>query len=242
MNHTYKTRPSHDSVESLSRVAAARSRIPSWKRALDVFCVLVTSIVWAPALVVIGMFIKIVSPGPALFRQERIGHMGRKFRCLKLRTMHVNADPGVHQKHLNHLMTSNQPMKKLDGAGDARLIPGGLWLRSLGVDELPQLINVLRGQMSLVGPRPCVPYEYEMFRPRHRQRCQTLPGLTGLWQVSGKNRTTFKKMMVLDLAYVKKKSLLLDLKIMAATVPAILVQVRDVKTSVRQWSTGRCSQ
>ena len=80
----------------------------------------------------IGMFIKIVSPGPVLFKQERIGHMGNSFRCLKFRTMAVNADTGVHQKHLHHLMTSNQPMKKLDGAGDARLIPGGLWLRSLG--------------------------------------------------------------------------------------------------------------
>jgi lipopolysaccharide/colanic/teichoic acid biosynthesis glycosyltransferase len=125
-------------------------------------------------------------------------------------------------------MNSTQPMKKLDGVGDSRLIPGGLWLRACGVDELPQLINVLRGEMSLVGPRPCVPYEYEMLQGRHRQRCETLPGLTGLWQVNGKNRTTFDKMMQLDLAYVVEKSLLLDLKIMVWTVPAIFLQVWDL--------------
>ena len=141
--------------------------------------------------------------------------------------MSINADIGVHQAHLNQLMTSNQPMQKLDSTGDKRLIRGGVWLRALGADELPQLINVLRGEMSLVGPRPSVPYEYEMFLPRHRQRCETLPGLTGLWQVNGKNRTTFDKMMELDLAYVEKKSLLLDLKIIARTLPAILLQVWD---------------
>ena len=126
-------------------------------------------------------------------------------------------------------MASNQPMNKLDRAGDTRLIPGGLWLRSLGLDELPQLINVLRGEMSLVGPRPCVAYEYEMFQPRHRRRCQTLPGLTGLWQVNGKNKTSFERMMDLDLTYVEKQSLFLDLKIIVFTVPAILIQVWDTK-------------
>jgi lipopolysaccharide/colanic/teichoic acid biosynthesis glycosyltransferase len=159
--------------------------------------------------------------------------MGSRFRCLKFRTMKVNADTTVHREHLNHLMTSNRPMKKLDATGDSRLIPGGVWLRALGVDELPQIINVLRGEMSLVGPRPSTGYEYEMFEPRHRRRCQTLPGLTGLWQVNGKNRTTFEKMMELDLQYVETKSLLLDLKIIAGTLPAILLQVWDVQTGRR---------
>jgi len=196
--------------------------------------VLVTSVIWVPAWVVIAMFIKAVSPGPVLFKQERIGHLGKRFRCLKFRSMRVHADTAVHQKHLHHLLASNQPMRKLDGAGDARLIPGGLWLRALGADELPQLLNVLRGEMSLVGPRPCVPYEYEMFSPRHRRRCDTLPGLTGLWQVKGKNRTTFEKMMELDLAYVERKSLLLDLKIMVCTAPAILAQAWDTKSSLKR--------
>lgn len=203
--------------------------IPPWKRALDLVFVLVTSIFWGPLALMIAMYIKIVSPGPIFFRQKRIGLFGREFLCLKFRTMPVNSDPTVHQKHLQRLMSSNQPMKKLDGAGDARLIPGAVWIRSLGLDELPQLINVFRGEMSVVGPRPCVAYEYEMFEPPHRRRCETLPGLTGLWQVNGKNRTTFQRMMDLDLTYVQTKSLWLDLKIMLATIPALLVQAWDTK-------------
>jgi len=186
---------------------------------------------WLPLGILIAAWVKLVSPGPALFRQERIGHMGARFLCLKFRTMKVNADTTVHREHLNHLMTSNRPMKKLDSTGDSRLIPGGLWLRSLGIDELPQIINVLRGDMSLVGPRPSTAYEYELFQPRHRRRCETLPGLTGLWQVNGKNRTTFEKMMELDVTYCETKSLFLDLKILISTPFAILRQVWDVRAS-----------
>jgi hypothetical protein len=134
----------------------------------------------------------------------------------------------VHREHLSQLMASNRPMKKLDAAGDSRLIPGGLLLRTLGLDELPQIINILRGEMSLVGPRPSTPYEYKMFEPAHRRRCETLPGLTGLWQVNGKNRTTFQRMMELDLQYARRKSLLLDLKILARTPAAILLQCWDM--------------
>jgi lipopolysaccharide/colanic/teichoic acid biosynthesis glycosyltransferase len=119
-------------------------------------------------------------------------------------------------------------MTKLD-ARDSRLIHGGRLLRALGLDELPQLLNVLRGEMSLVGPRPCLEYEYEQFSQRHRERFETLPGLTGLWQVSGKNRTTFEQMMNLDIRYVREKSLWLDLKILAKTIPAILIQVYETK-------------
>jgi len=204
---------------------------------LDCTLVVVATPVWVPLGVLIAAWVKLVSPGPTLFRQERIGHLGARFFCLKFRTMKVNADTAVHREHLNHLMTSNQPMKKLDATGDRRLIPGGLWLRTLGLDELPQIINVLRGEMSLVGPRPSTAYEYEMFQPQHRQRCETLPGLTGLWQVKGKNRTTFEKMMELDLAYVKTKSFFLDVKILASTPPAILLQVWDVRAA-RKAATG----
>ena len=116
-------------------------------------------------MLVMGILIKLVSPGPALFRQERIGYLGKRFTCFKFRTMRVNADTGIHQGHLNRLMDSNVPMKKLDAAGDPRLIPGGLFIRTLGLDELPQIFNILRGEMSLVGPRPCVPYEYENYSP-----------------------------------------------------------------------------
>jgi exopolysaccharide production protein ExoY len=229
MNYIYKNYSPYENFESRSGLVATPCQVPSWKRALDIICVLAASIVWAPLWLMIAMFIKIVSPGPVLFKQKRIGHMGKPFCCLKFRTMAPNADAGVHQQHLQQLMTSRQPMQKLDGIGDARLIPGGLWLRSFGMDELPQLINVLRGEMSLVGPRPCVAYEYDMVQTRHRLRCQTLPGLTGLWQVNGKNRTTFERMMELDLAYVEKKSLLLDCKIILCTIPAIFVQVWDLR-------------
>jgi lipopolysaccharide/colanic/teichoic acid biosynthesis glycosyltransferase len=177
---------------------------------------------------VIAVIIKVVSPGPALFKQERIGYRGRKFTIFKFRTMVVNADTRIHQGHLNSLMDSNLPMKKLDAKGDSRLIPCALLLRSLGLDELPQVFNVVRGDMSLVGPRPCVPYEYENYSPHHRDRFNAVPGLTGLWQVSGKNRTTFEEMINLDIQYSRTKSLLLDVGIILKTIPAIITQTKDL--------------
>lgn len=145
--------------------------------------------------------------------------------------MVVDADTTLHRGHLEELMRSDKPMTKLDGTGDSRLIPCGLFLRTLGLDELPQLLNVLKGEMSLVGPRPCLPYEYEKYLPRHRRRCATLPGLTGLWQASGKNRTTFEEMIDLDVHYASHKSLFMDLKIMVMTIPALIGQASDVRRS-----------
>lgn len=203
--------------------------MPLWKRLLDLLCILLTAPVWLPVMLLLGILIKIVSPGPSLFRQERIGCKGKPFTIFKFRTMGVNADTGVHQGHLNHLMDSNVPMKKLDAAGDPRLIPCGLMIRSLGLDELPQIFNVIRGEMSLVGPRPCVPYEYMNYSPKHRRRLEAVPGLTGLWQVSGKNRTTFEEMVNFDIHYSKNKSLLLDLKIIFKTIPAIISQTKDIQ-------------
>jgi lipopolysaccharide/colanic/teichoic acid biosynthesis glycosyltransferase len=217
---------------------AAPVRFPIWKRILDVTCVLLALPVLIPAGLVIAAFIKIVSPGPAFFRQPRVGYFGRRFLCLKFRTMKVNADTGVHQTHLKELMASNRPTRKLDCGGDSRLIPGGMVLRALGADELPQLINVLRGDMSLVGPRPCTPYEFDLFAPRHKRRCEAPPGLTGLWQISGKNRTTFEEMIDLDLYYAEHKSLWLDLKIIVLTVPAILVLVWEMKVSQKTGAPG----
>jgi lipopolysaccharide/colanic/teichoic acid biosynthesis glycosyltransferase len=203
--------------------------VPPWKRTLDVIFVLCTM----PFLLLVGVpiaiWIKLVSPGPAFFRQQRVGLGGKKFMCLKFRTMKVNADTGVHQEHLAKLMKSNRPTRKLDNSGDKRLIPGGLVLRAMGFDELPQLLNVLRGDMSLVGPRPCTPFEFGMYEIRHQRRCDALPGLTGLWQVSGKNRTTFEEMINLDLYYVDNQSLFLDLTIIARTGPAILALIWELK-------------
>ncbi len=190
---------------------------------LDTACIFLAAPLLLPLGFLIAVAIKLVSPGPVLFVQERVGFRGELFRCLKFRTMAVNADTALHQGYLQHLMASDRPMTKLDTA-DRRLIPGGHFLRCLGLDELPQLINVLYGEMSLVGPRPCLPYECEQYKPGHRRRFDTLPGLTGLWQVNGKNRTTFEEMINWDIQYVETKSPALDLAIMLRTVPAILVQ------------------
>ncbi len=201
-------------------------RVPQWKRALDIGCIVLAAPVVLPVGLIIAFLVKVISPGPVFFYQERIGYLGNKFRCIKFRTMTHNAETKVHAAHLADLINSNQPMTKLD-THDSRVIPFGRLLRAFGLDELPQLINVLKGEMSLVGPRPCLPYEFERYQPRHRGRCATLPGLTGLWQVSGKNRTTFEEMIDLDLDYCRKKSVWLDLKIIALTIPAIFGQVWD---------------
>jgi lipopolysaccharide/colanic/teichoic acid biosynthesis glycosyltransferase len=139
--------------------------------------------------------------------------------------MHVGADTASHQSYFKTLMQSNAPMHKLDTKGDSRLIAGGWLIRSAGLDELPQMINILKGEMSMVGPRPCIPYEFEGYTTHQRARFNTAPGLTGLWQVSGKNRTTFDQMIQFDLQYAAKRSLGLDLKILMMTLPAILSQI-----------------
>jgi lipopolysaccharide/colanic/teichoic acid biosynthesis glycosyltransferase len=203
--------------------------IPRWKRVLDVAAVLLMLPVILPVALCIALIIRLVSKGPILFKQERMGYRGTTFMCLKFRTMIVGADTTNHQGHLSHLMASDAPMVKLDVRGDSRIIPCGVLLRAAGLDELPQLINVLRGEMSLVGPRPCLPYEFERYLPWQRERFNTLPGLTGLWQVSGKNRTTFSEMMHLDINYVRGKTLWLDLLIIVKTVPAVLIQLWDTR-------------
>ena len=209
---------------------------------MDVVLTLGASPLWLPVMLFVSILIKLVSPGPALFRQERIGYRGRRFTCFKFRTMHVDADTGVHQGHYSQLMSSNVPMKKLDAAGDPRLIPCAIWLRSLGLDELPQLFNVLRGEMSLVGPRPCVPYEYANYAPRHRRRFNAVPGLTGLWQVSGKNKTTFEEMIDLDIHYARTKSLGLDVKILCNTIPAVLSQTKEMKGETKPEVDDACPE
>jgi lipopolysaccharide/colanic/teichoic acid biosynthesis glycosyltransferase len=211
------------------RVVARSSEVPIWKRVLDIGCILFALPALVPLGVIIGLWIKISSPGPILFRQERIGLRGRRFICLKFRSMRVGADTKAHKDYLKQLMESNAPMTKMDATGDSRLIPFGALLRSTGLDELPQIINVWRGEMSLVGPRPCIPYEYEGYLPWQKRRFLTLPGLTGLWQVSGKNRTTFNEMIELDIAYVENQSLWIDSRIMMRTIPALLVQFLETR-------------
>lgn len=201
--------------------------LPAWKRSLDlVFCAAVFP-VFTLVTLFMALMVRLTSPGPVLFKQERIGLGGRRFKIYKFRTMHVAADTRGHQQHFTALITSNAPMQKLDAKGDSRLIAGAWLIRATGLDELPQIINVLRGEMSVVGPRPCIPYEYEHFTPAQRRRCESVPGLTGLWQVSGKNRTTFEQMIAFDCEYGQRRSLWLDVKIIFLTPVALLVQVSD---------------
>jgi len=199
-----------------------------WKRGLDLTCILLALPGVLLLAAVIATFIKTVSPGPVFFKQERVGHRSKRFICWKFRTMKTGVDTTAHQQHLKELLQSDVPLTKLDESGDPRLIPCGAMLRATGLDELAQLINVFRGEMSLVGPRPCTLYEEESYRQWQKTRFDTLPGLTGLWQVSGKNGTTFTEMVTLDIAYAHKKSLWLDLKIMAGTLSVLMSQVRKV--------------
>jgi len=203
--------------------------IPRWKRILDLLLSLLVLPLVIPLAAVVAGLIRMVSEGPVLFKQERVGFLGRRFMCFKFRTMFVNADVAAHQGHLDRLMESNTPMIKMDSHGDPRIIPFGRLLRSTGLDELPQLINVFQGEMSLVGPRPCMPYEYDRYLPWQRERFTTLPGLTGLWQVSGKNRTTFVEMIQLDIKYAREKTVWRDLAILLRTVPALLVQMWETR-------------
>src|SRR5687767_5665089 len=137
--------------------------LPIWKRAIDLaFCCAALPF-FAIATFFVAVLMSVASPGPIFFRQERVGYMGRRFRLYKFRTMNVGADTVSHQAHFVNLMTSNAPMQKLDAKGDHRLIPFGWIIRALGIDELPQMLNVLRGDMSVVGPRPCIPYEYDNY-------------------------------------------------------------------------------
>lgn len=215
-------------------VAHGYDDVQAWKRALDITCIVVALPVLVPIFLLLAAGIKCVSPGPVLFLSERVGYRGRRFICFKFRTMKVNADCAAHRRHLADLMRSDAPMVKMDANGDPRLIPLGKILRATGLDELPQLLNVLGGEMSLVGPRPCLPYEFESYLPEQKRRFNSLPGLTGLWQVSGKNKTTFSEMVALDIQYAEKKSLWLDLKIMGRTFPAILTQVREARTKRKE--------
>jgi len=203
------------------------------KRALDAVLILLALPFLIPLALLVALLIRGGSRGSILFLQERVGYQGRRFTCFKFRTMYVNASTTTHQGHLHQLMNSNAPMMKMDSSGDPRIIPFGLLLRASGLDELPQLLNVLRGEMSLVGPRPCLPYEYDNYLPWQKERFGTVPGLTGLWQVSGKNRTTFMEMIHLDIKYARSKTLGWDLKIIFMTIPALIIQMRETRPATQ---------
>ena len=205
-------------------VAKPSSRYRPTKRVLDAVVALGLLVLASPIWLVCALAVRLTSRGPILFRQERIGQDGQTFTLLKFRTMTVNNDDSAHRAYVSALHAGGGPTT-VDGIfkidDDPRVTPAGSWLRRYSLDELPQLINVLKGEMSLVGPRPCLGYEWELYSPLERRRSAVLPGLTGLWQVSGRNRLSVPEMLELDLGYVDNACLRLDLKILAST-PGVL--------------------
>ena len=221
--------------------ALPSSSVLDWKRCLDVYCIVISLPLILPLMALIIFWIRLVSRGPALFRQERIGQDGKRFVMYKFRSMKMNSGTGWHETYLKYLVQSDSPMIKLDLFHDPRLIAGGYFLRASGIDELPQLLNVLWGEMSLVGPRPCLPREYAFFTSTQRERFRVLPGLTGNWQVNGKNQSTFNEMNVMDIHYVRHASLMLDLGIMMRTPSALLLQMCQTFQKgggTTNWSSG----
>jgi exopolysaccharide biosynthesis polyprenyl glycosylphosphotransferase len=194
------------------------------KRAVDIAVALAGLVAVSPLLLLIALLIKLTSPGPVFFRQKRVGRFGREFVFLKFRSMVVNNDPSIHQKYMRDLIAGKAATADgLFKLNDPRVTRIGRFLRKSSLDELPQLINVLKGEMSLVGPRPPIPYETEDYKLWHQRRIQQVkPGITGLWQVEGRSRTTFDDMVRLDLHYIEHQSFWLDFKILLKTPLAVL--------------------
>ena len=201
--------------------------VPATKRVLDVALSALALLVLSPVMAAISVAVRLTSRGPVLFRQERLGLGARPFTCLKFRTMHADAADASHREYVTRLLTDPAP-PKVGATGlfkiehDPRLTPIGGWLRRTSLDELPQLVNVLRGEMSLVGPRPALAWEAELYGLEEHRRFEVLPGMTGLWQVSGRSRLSMREALALDLEYVRRRSLALDLWILARTVPTVL--------------------
>jgi lipopolysaccharide/colanic/teichoic acid biosynthesis glycosyltransferase len=198
------------------------------KRALDVIGSLTLLALLSPLLAVIASLVKLTSRGPVYFKQVRVGQDAKTFTILKFRTMRVNVDHALHQDFVTSFIKSGSaaasaPTSLFKIANDPRITPVGRLLRKTSLDELPQFWNVLRGEMSLVGPRPPIPYEVEQYASWHRRRVlEAKPGITGLWQVKGRSRTTFDEMVRLDLQYARTSSLWTDLKILIATPMAVI--------------------
>ena len=194
-------------------------KAPLWKRIFDILGCLTGLLLLSPFLVFIAVWIKTVSPGPVFFKQKRIGYLGKPFILLKFRTMYESAKSSAHEDYVRTLIQTNVPMEKLNQ--DKELIRFGKFMRSSGIDELPQLFNVVCGEMSLVGPRPCLPSEFQEYLHWHKRRFYTLPGITGLWQVNGKHKLTFKQMIRYDITYEQQRSFWLDFKIIIGTFPTV---------------------
>lgn len=211
--------PSGSNIVGLNRVI---------KRALDLMVALVLIVLLSPFMAVIAALIKITSRGPVLFVQERVGHNGQIFNFYKFRSMIVDGDENGHRETMAKVIGENMPVGQhgqspvFKQKDDPRITPVGRVMRRFSIDELPQLVNVVKGDMSLIGPRPPIPYEVAMYRERHRRRLEAQPGITGLWQVSGRNRLSFEDMVSLDIHYIENWSLSLDIRIAAKTIWAVL--------------------
>jgi lipopolysaccharide/colanic/teichoic acid biosynthesis glycosyltransferase len=216
--------------------------IPWWKRIVDIACILLT----LPAIVGVGLlvagWILATGTGSVFYRQTRVGRGGKPFTMLKFRTMVEDAETAIHEDHVRRLMESGEVMTKLDVSGDSRIIPGGAFLRATGLDEIPQFLNVWHGEMSLVGPRPCTPKELEGYKDSHKRRFSVMPGMTGYWQVGGKNRTTFEQMIEMDLHYIARMGLFYDLALIMVTVPAILLGLGETAVAIRRRSASLKTQ
>jgi lipopolysaccharide/colanic/teichoic acid biosynthesis glycosyltransferase len=194
------------------------------KRAIDVIGSVALLLLLSPLLVIVAVLVRVTTPGPALFRQERVGTGGRTFTMLKFRTMVVNDDDSALRAAVERELegTREEEHGSFKLADDPRVTAVGRWLRRTSFDELPQLFNVVRGHMSLVGPRPALAWEVALFPPELRRRDEVPPGITGLWQVSGRSRLGTPDMLRLDVEYVDRWSLGLDLSILVRTVPVLL--------------------
>jgi len=194
------------------------------KRVLDIALAAVLLALSAPVLLLVAVLVRATSPGPVLFRQTRVGRAGVPFRMLKFRTMRHGCDDAAHRDYIHRLLSDEA--EAYDGlyklVDDPRVTRIGAVLRRLSIDELPQLLNVLKGDMTLVGPRPALPFEAELFPDWATPRYLVAPGLTGLWQVSGRNRLTMLQGLKLDVEYVEQRSFVVDVMILLWTVPAVV--------------------
>ena len=213
-------------VETVARSRIAQPRVPLYpvaKRWLDAICAALLLVLLSPWMALIGLAVRLDSPGPAIFRQKRVGMWGKEFTMFKFRSMYSGADEDIHRRFAHQYIHGAARASQIGykPSADKRITLVGKWLRRTSLDELPQLLNVLRGDMSLVGPRPAVAYEVAEYSMWHLRRLAVPPGLTGLAQISGRSGLTFDRIVRLDLEYIDRRSLAMDLVIILRTVPVV---------------------
>jgi lipopolysaccharide/colanic/teichoic acid biosynthesis glycosyltransferase len=237
--------------DSLGVVAEPPAHYHFAKRGLDVLGSAALLLLASPLLLLVAVLIRLTSPGPVIYRQQRVGRGGRIFTMFKFRSMRQGADHDLHRQAYARFMRGHTGSGKVDAATLAELVPAserhcdasrgarrgvrawlspedprvtwiGHMIRRASIDELPQLVNVLRGEMSLVGPRPPIPYEVRLYSPRHQRRLEVTPGVTGMWQVCGRGVVPFDQMVDMDIIYIAYRSFWLDLRLLARTFPAVL--------------------